>query len=110
MRPKSVEASKSRGELTSTWDDEHVSRYPLAGSRVACPCAACRGGHEAMGQPVTPALMTARSIEGPAAELVSLEAVGNYALLPVCGDGHRYGIYSWDMLRALCPCGQHASE
>src|SRR3989304_5016230 len=74
------------------------------------PGAGCRGGHEAMGQPVTPELMTSRPVEGAAGELVSLEAVGNYALLPVWADGHRYGIYSWDMLRRLCPCGRHGQE
>jgi DUF971 family protein len=110
MRPKNVQASKSRGELVIVWEDEHESRYPLPGLRAACPCAECRGGHEAMGQTVTPALLTARTIEGAAGELVSLEAVGNYALLPVWADGHRYGIYSWEMLRRLCPCGKHAGE
>jgi DUF971 family protein len=110
MRPKSVEASKSRGDLLILWEDGHSSRYPLAGLRSACPCAECRGGHEAMGQLVTPDLLTARPVEGAAAELVSLEAVGNYALLPVWADGHRYGIYSWEMLRRLCPCGQHGGE
>jgi len=110
MRPKSVEASKSRAELFIRWEDDHESRYPLAGLRAACPCAECRGGHEAMGQPVTPELMTSRTVEGAAGELVSLEAVGNYALLPVWADGHRYGIYSWDMLRRLCPCERHGQE
>jgi DUF971 family protein len=110
MRPKSVEASKSRSELFIRWEDDHESRYPLAGLRAACPCAECRGGHEAMGQPVTPELMTSRPVEGAAGVLVSLEAVGNYALLPVWADGHRYGIYSWDMLRRLCPCGRHGQE
>jgi len=110
MRPKSVQASKSRQELVISWEDGHESRYPLAGLRAACPCAECRGGHEGMGQPVTPGLLKARVVEGPAAELVSLEAVGNYALMPVWADGHRYGIYSWEMLRRLCPCGEHGAE
>jgi DUF971 family protein len=109
MRPKSVQASKSRAELVILWEDEHESHYPLAGLRAACPCAECRGGHEAMGRPVTPELMRSRVVEGRAAELVSLEAVGNYALLLVWGDGHRYGIYGWDMLRRLCPCGKHGT-
>ncbi len=54
-------------------------------------------GREAMAIPV----------EGAGAELVSLEAVGNYALLPVWADGHRFGIYAWGYLRSLCPCGEH---
>ena len=33
----------------------------------------------------------------------SLELVGNYALQPVCDDGHHTGIYTWEYLRRLCP-------
>jgi DUF971 family protein len=96
--------------MTIQWNDGHTSVYSFTLLREACPCAECRGGHEAMGQPVGPELMTSRSVEGAAGELVSLEAVGNYALLPVWADGHRYGIYSWEMLRRLCPCGRHGAE
>ena len=104
MRPKSVEASKSRGELFIRWEDDHESRYPLAGLRAACPCAECRGGHEAMGQPVTPELMTSRPVEGAAGELVSLEAVGNYAVAFTWKDGHSTGLFTFRMLQDLCPC------
>jgi len=107
VRPKSIEASRSRGELFIVWQDGHESRYPLAGLRAACPCAECRGGHEGMTAPVAPERLTERAVEGPAADLVSIEAVGNYAVLPVWADGHRFGIYSWEYLRRLCPCGEH---
>jgi DUF971 family protein len=33
--------------------------------------------------------------------IVSVEAVGNYALLPEFSDGHKSGIYSWDLLYDL---------
>jgi DUF971 family protein len=32
-----------------------------------------------------------------------ISAVGNYALNIEWSDGHRTGIYPWDMLRAICP-------
>ena len=41
-----------------------------------------------------------------AVEPVILSLVGNYALNIEWSDGHRTGIYPWDMLRALCPCPQ----
>ena len=39
-------------------------------------------------------------------ELNSMEGVGNYALQLVWKDGHAYGIYTWEYLRQLCPCGE----
>ena len=33
--------------------------------------------------------------------VVTLEAVGNYAVLPMFSDGHNTGIYSWDYLYFL---------
>jgi DUF971 family protein len=36
----------------------------------------------------------------------ALHLVGNYAMQLAWSDGHDTGIYSWDALRALCPCPQ----
>ncbi len=47
------------------------------------------------------------SIELPdsaATHLRSLEGVGSYAITIEWEDGHHYGIYNWQYLRALCPC------
>jgi len=63
-----------------------------------------------MAQPPTVEEMLAHPASGPSAELLSIEVVGNYALLPVWADGHRYGIYTWDYLRRLCPCGEHGES
>lgn len=43
-------------------------------------------------------------------ELESLEVVGNYALQLIWADGHSYGIYSWELLRQLCPCGDEIHQ
>lgn len=34
-------------------------------------------------------------------DIVAMEPVGNYAVLPVFSDGHNTGIYSWDYLYFL---------
>ena len=34
-------------------------------------------------------------------DIETMEAVGNYAVQPVFSDGHRSGIYSWDLLYDL---------
>ena len=40
-------------------------------------------------------------------EIVGIEPVGNYAIKPAFSDGHDSGLYSWDILYALC---QHRDE
>lgn len=106
-RPKNIKISRGEGTLVIDWDDGHHSEYPLSGLRAACPCAACRGGHEHMGGPGSPEMLEIPLISSRATELESAEIVGNYALQLVWKDGHRYGIYRWDYLRQLCPCGDH---
>lgn len=34
--------------------------------------------------------------------ILAIEPVGQYAIKPVFSDGHRTGIYSWNMLYELC--------
>lgn len=101
MRPKNIAASRSRGLLIIDWENGQQSEYPLAGLRAACPCAECRGGHEQMGLPGSPAMLQTPLAPGQSAELERIEVVGNYALQPIWKDGHGYGIYSWDYLRGL---------
>lgn len=84
------------------WDDGHESYYPLEELRRACPCAACSGEPDLFG----------RMAYGPkqvhtrdSYQLRSVERVGNYALQPNWADGHSYGIWTYERLRALCNCG-----
>ncbi|MDR1275390.1 MAG: DUF971 domain-containing protein [Candidatus Accumulibacter sp.] len=35
-------------------------------------------------------------------KIESIEPVGNYAIRPLFSDGHRSGIYSWDIVHFLC--------
>jgi DUF971 family protein len=111
MKPSQIRASRSQAVLTIDWEDGHRSVYPLAGLRAACPCAECRGGHEGMGTTPTPAMMDRPLLPGQSAELEEIVSVGNYAIQPRWKDGHGYGIYTWGLLRAICPCGQdHSGE
>lgn len=92
--------------LIIDWDDGTRSELPLSGLRAACPCAECRGGHAGMGGPGSPEMLRQPLPEGWSAALESLQGIGNYALQPVWGDGHSYGIFSWEYLRQLCPGGE----
>ncbi len=72
--------------MTRTFDLEEL--------RERCPCAECRTRRE-QGRPV-------RSPSSPLQPLriTDAELVGAWGLGITWNDGHRTGIYSWDLLRA----------
>ncbi len=91
--PTEIHHVKSRGVVRITWDDGHVGEYEERYLRGFCPCAMCQG-HGAQ----------RRFIEVPGATLLGIRGVGNYAVELRWEDGHSTGIYTFDYLRALCPC------
>ena len=99
--PEPVEArhEKSARRPVLTWNDGHVSAYPIDYLRSWCPCAGCQG-HEP----------TSKYLDLTDQELVLVEGVGNYALALNWGDGHSTGIYSFRLLRQLCPCDACGGE
>ena len=84
-------------ELRLVWEDGHETRFPFRRLRQLCPCALCRDewtGRQLLAPESVPAdLKAARA-----------ELVGNYALAFQFSDGHSQGIYTFQMLRELCPC------
>lgn len=87
--------------LRLTWSDGHAADYEYDYLRGWCPCAACQG-HSALkirfhppAQPVRPE---------------SIKPVGNYAISFLWSDGHGTGIYRYDLLRQICPCGRCAAD
>jgi DUF971 family protein len=105
-KPTSITATREQKLLTVIWDDGHISRYPFALLRAGCPCAECRGGHDKMGGTPDPDVFSAELPDSPATRLKTIVPVGAYAITPVWEDGHDYGIYQWEYLRALCPCAE----
>ncbi len=104
MKPTGVTANRQTHQVTINWDDGHESAYSFTFMRNACPCAECRGGHEGMGTLPDPSTYDLPDQDTPATRLRNLEAVGTYALTFEWEDGHHYGIYNWNYLRAICPC------
>jgi DUF971 family protein len=102
--PVEITADKTKQTLIISWDDGHVSQYPFSLLRAGCPCAVCRGGHENMRSEPDSAVFDIVLPDSPATRMNKLEAVGSYAVMFEWGDGHHEGIFSWNYLRALCPC------
>jgi DUF971 family protein len=102
--PTAITADRTKKQLTVEWSDQHTSLYPMPLVRAACPCAACRGGHENMRPEPDPAVFTLDLPDVEATRIEKLSAVGSYGVLFQWEDGHNAGIYNWHYLRALCPC------
>ncbi len=86
-------------ELAIKWSDGGESFISLEALRRACPCAACKGEMDVMGN-----LYRGPEIKERPESFVlrSLAQVGTYALQPTWGDGHNSGLYAYEYLRKVC--------
>jgi ATP-binding protein involved in chromosome partitioning len=81
-------------QITVAWRDGRSDVHGARALRLACPCAHCV--HEITGKPLLdPATVPSdlSAVEG--------KRVGNYAWQFLWSDGHRTGLYSFALLRAL---------
>lgn len=102
--PTNITANRQTRQLLVAWSDGHASTYGFRLLRDACPCATCKGGHDNMGTLPEAEVFTRHDAETPVTRLRKVEAVGSYAITIEWEDGHYYGIYNWQYLRAICPC------
>jgi len=96
MRPVNME--QIGNELAIRWEDHSETFISLERLRRACPCAGCKGEVDVMGQ-----LHKGPEIAlAPASfRLQKITSVGGYAVQPLWGDGHAFGLYPFDLLRRL---------
>ncbi len=99
--PTGVTADRQKRIFQITWDDDTASAIPFALMRGACPCAQCRGGHENMKQEPDPNVFLIPLRDSRQTEMIDVQPVGNYGITVAWEDGHKFGIYTWDYLRAL---------
>ena len=84
-------------ELAIAWNDGTESFLKLELLRRACPCAACGGEPDVLGN----IMRSNVSYSDNSFELVGFEIVGGYAIQPRWADGHGTGIYSFQYLRRI---------
>ncbi len=101
--PRHITVDRPNQLLIIEWEDGAYCEYPLPGIRYICPCAECRGGHEHMGKPIPPEDIFKVPPPGVSTELVDVKLVGNYGIQFFWADGHNAGLYTWKILRPLCP-------
>ena len=97
VNPRTIDVDVGRGVVV-TWNDGHVSRFGLEELRTRCPCAKCRNLRERR-EPAWPTPGAPETLR-----IVDAQQVGNWGLNLHWNDGHTTGIYTWETLRAWCPC------
>ena len=117
-KPASVKVHVSTGQgVDITWSDGHSSHFDFPYLRTECPCAMCND--ERMKKNNAPSFAAAGPVAGlgpslpmfkPKVTARKANAMGNYAIQIDFSDGHSTGIYSFDLLRTLCPCEECARE
>ncbi|MBI1824070.1 MAG: DUF971 domain-containing protein [Nitrospirae bacterium] len=96
IRPSEIKNIRGVG-IHMTWEDGHLSDYSYEYLRVSCQCAACVD--EWTGESLIKRESIPKDIHPE-----DLFPVGNYAIQINWSDGHTTGIYSFDLLRKICPC------
>jgi DUF971 family protein len=112
-KPATVRIHVSTGAgVDITWADGHSSHYDFPYLRDECPCATCNDEREKKQslKSSSPALASSSVLPmfKPKARAQAATQVGNYAVQISFSDGHSTGIYSYDHLRAICPCSDCA--
>jgi DUF971 family protein len=97
MRLEPTNIQQIGDELAIAWNDGKESFLNLETLRRACPCAACGGEPDVLGNISRPHV----SYTEKSFQLTGFDLVGGYALQPRWGDGHSSGIYSFTYLRRL---------
>lgn len=90
--PTELRVTKDRRNLTVTFQDGVVAKLPAEMLRVLSPSAEVQG--HGPGQRVT--VPGKRTVE-----IISVVAMGNYAVRIGFDDMHDTGIYTWSFLREL---------
>lgn len=84
-------------EVALRWEDGREGFISFATLRAASPSAAVRGERDIFGNQYGGE--TPRNYVG--VEVKGWERIGNYAIRFDFSDGHRTGLYSYDLLREL---------
>jgi DUF971 family protein len=85
-------------DLAIRWANGSESFIPLEKLRRGCPCAACHGETDILGNVYK---SPDKPLPAAAFELRRFVPVGGYAIQPFWADGHNSGIFSFDYLEQV---------
>ena len=97
--PTAIDLDTQHGLMRIVWADGHESLYELPALRRDCPCAGCSGE---MGRPGTVDEGTVFTRQQTT--LADVQQLNRFGLQLIWADGHDDGLFSYALLRTLCPC------
>jgi DUF971 family protein len=97
--PVHIELDRDNHRLLVRWADQHESPFDWEYLRWRCPCAECSGEGGMPG-----ALHSLPMFRPGQTVMNDVNLTGRYGITPTWGDGHSLGIYTFRMLRGICPC------
>ncbi len=83
-----------------------IARLQLDAGAIGLCCAKLGEAEVLASGGVESILITSPVVSAPA--MTDIQLVGRYGIEPTWNDGHRMGIYDFEMLRRLCPCADCA--
>ena len=95
LQPTNIQQIGS--ELAIQWNDNTESYLNLEVLRRACPCAACGGEPDVLGNILRPNV----TYSAESFVLKKFNIIGSYALQLHWVDGHNTGIYGFQYVRRL---------
>lgn len=84
-------------QIAVSWNDGAESFLDVELLRRSCPCAACGGEPDVLGNIERPDV----SYSPASFDLKGWQFVGGYAWQPMWGDGHGTGLFTFPYLRRL---------
>lgn len=104
--PTEINILAGQRVVAIAWADGHRSELPLDLLRKECPCAECNDlRQKSGGGGLTLTVLQQPVVRAGEAAIEGVSMVGRYAINIQWKDGHNTGIYTFQFLRALCPCG-----
>ena len=86
-----------KNELAILWEDNTETCLSYALLRQLCPCAFCSGETDVFGK----RFGGSPSLSSDAIVVITFQVVGHYGLQFFWSDGHKDGIYTYDLLKTL---------
>jgi DUF971 family protein len=87
-------ARSPKGDFLISWTDGSTRKVSQRDLRLRCPCASCVD--EFTGEPLLDPETVPLDLK-----VLRLRSVGHYAVAFDFSDGHKTGIYPWEMLRRI---------